>query len=185
MNPVLLKLSPVAGSLVRPADRTRRGVRRLDRQQGGRLPAWEDPERVWESLLVWLSHPGHHRRAALPRLPDADGQFCRLVLLPRASDRYHRLLERRLSGARHLWRSSRRRAGRRAVHLACQAESAALLDIATPGLLVAQALGRIGNFINQELYGPPSNAAWSSVSIRPIRARSRPAPPWRAGPPTA
>ncbi|MCS7221387.1 MAG: prolipoprotein diacylglyceryl transferase [Anaerolineae bacterium] len=29
------------------------------------------------------------------------------------------------------------------------------LDIVTPGLLLAQAIGRWGNFINQELYGPP------------------------------
>jgi phosphatidylglycerol:prolipoprotein diacylglycerol transferase len=29
------------------------------------------------------------------------------------------------------------------------------LDIVAPGLLLAQAIGRWGNFINQELYGPP------------------------------
>ncbi|MCD6290510.1 MAG: prolipoprotein diacylglyceryl transferase, partial [Anaerolineae bacterium] len=29
------------------------------------------------------------------------------------------------------------------------------LDIVTPGVLLAQAIGRWGNFINQELYGPP------------------------------
>jgi phosphatidylglycerol---prolipoprotein diacylglyceryl transferase len=35
------------------------------------------------------------------------------------------------------------------------------LDIAAPGLLLAQAIGRMGNFINQELYGPPTNLPWA------------------------
>ncbi len=34
------------------------------------------------------------------------------------------------------------------------------LDIAAPGLLLAQAIGRVGNFINQELYGPPTTLPW-------------------------
>lgn len=33
-------------------------------------------------------------------------------------------------------------------------------DVAGPALLIAQALGRWGNFINQELYGPPTDLAW-------------------------
>jgi phosphatidylglycerol---prolipoprotein diacylglyceryl transferase len=35
------------------------------------------------------------------------------------------------------------------------------LDIPAPGLLLAQALGRMGNRVNQELYGPPTDAAWA------------------------
>ncbi|MDX6543321.1 MAG: hypothetical protein QOK32_924 [Gaiellaceae bacterium] len=35
-----------------------------------------------------------------------------------------------------------------------------LLDAAAPGLLVAQAIGRIGNWWNQELFGKPTDAAW-------------------------
>jgi len=35
------------------------------------------------------------------------------------------------------------------------------LDIATPGILLAQAIGRMGNFINQELYGPTTNLPWA------------------------
>ncbi len=35
------------------------------------------------------------------------------------------------------------------------------LDIPAPGLLVAQAIGRLGNRVNQELYGPPTDAAWA------------------------
>ena len=34
------------------------------------------------------------------------------------------------------------------------------LDIVVPGLLIGQALGRFGNFINQELYGPPTTLPW-------------------------
>lgn len=34
------------------------------------------------------------------------------------------------------------------------------LDIATPGLVLAQAIGRWANFINQELYGPPTKLPW-------------------------
>ena len=31
------------------------------------------------------------------------------------------------------------------------------MDIAAPGLLLGQAIGRLGNFVNQELYGPPTS----------------------------
>ncbi len=33
-------------------------------------------------------------------------------------------------------------------------------DIAAPGLALAQAIGRWGNFVNQELYGKPTNLPW-------------------------
>lgn len=33
-------------------------------------------------------------------------------------------------------------------------------DLAAPGLLLAQSIGRWGNFINQELYGPPTTLPW-------------------------
>jgi prolipoprotein diacylglyceryl transferase len=36
----------------------------------------------------------------------------------------------------------------------------AFLDAAAPGLLVAQAIGRIGNYFNQELFGGPTNLPW-------------------------
>jgi len=34
-------------------------------------------------------------------------------------------------------------------------------DIATPGLALGQAIGRWGNFVNQELYGKPSDLPWA------------------------
>jgi phosphatidylglycerol---prolipoprotein diacylglyceryl transferase len=33
-------------------------------------------------------------------------------------------------------------------------------DIVAPGLFIMQAIGRIGNFFNQELYGPPTELPW-------------------------
>lgn len=41
-----------------------------------------------------------------------------------------------------------------------------LLDIAAPGVALAQAIGRWGNFINQELYGPPTDLPWK-IFIQP------------------
>jgi phosphatidylglycerol:prolipoprotein diacylglycerol transferase len=35
------------------------------------------------------------------------------------------------------------------------------LDIAAPALALGQAIGRWGNFVNQELYGAPSNLPWA------------------------
>jgi len=36
-----------------------------------------------------------------------------------------------------------------------------IADIAAPGLALAQAIGRWGNFVNQEVYGAPSNLPWA------------------------
>jgi phosphatidylglycerol:prolipoprotein diacylglycerol transferase len=41
-----------------------------------------------------------------------------------------------------------------------------MLDYAAPGLALAQAIGRWGNFVNQELYGPPTSLPWG-IFIRP------------------
>jgi phosphatidylglycerol:prolipoprotein diacylglycerol transferase len=41
-----------------------------------------------------------------------------------------------------------------------------ILDAAAPGVALAQAIGRWGNFINQELYGPPTTLPWG-IYIRP------------------
>lgn len=35
------------------------------------------------------------------------------------------------------------------------------LDVVAPGIPLAQAIGRWGNFVNQELYGAPSNLPWA------------------------
>jgi phosphatidylglycerol:prolipoprotein diacylglycerol transferase len=43
-----------------------------------------------------------------------------------------------------------------------------MLDLAAPALPLAQAIGRWGNFVNQELYGAPSTLPWA-VYISPER----------------
>ena len=43
------------------------------------------------------------------------------------------------------------------------------LDSAGPAVLIGQAIGRIANFINQELYGPPTTLPWGI----PISAQHR------------
>lgn len=40
------------------------------------------------------------------------------------------------------------------------------LDVAAPGLAAAQVIGRWGNFVNQELYGPPTDLPWG-IKIAP------------------
>jgi phosphatidylglycerol:prolipoprotein diacylglycerol transferase len=45
-------------------------------------------------------------------------------------------------------------------------------DVAGPALLIAQSIGRWGNFINQELYGPPTKLPWGIL----IDSRNRIAP---------
>jgi prolipoprotein diacylglyceryl transferase len=46
------------------------------------------------------------------------------------------------------------------------------LDAAAPGLLVAQAIGRIGNYFNQELFGRPSDLPWA-IKIDPEHRPAR------------
>jgi prolipoprotein diacylglyceryl transferase len=38
---------------------------------------------------------------------------------------------------------------------------ATFMDCAAPGLLVAQAIGRVGNYFNQELFGGPTSLPWA------------------------
>jgi prolipoprotein diacylglyceryl transferase len=40
------------------------------------------------------------------------------------------------------------------------ADLARFMDAAAPALLVAQAIGRVGNYFNQELFGRPTNLPW-------------------------
>ena len=49
--------------------------------------------------------------------------------------------------------------------------ASALLDCAAPGIAVAQAVGRLGNWFNQELYGRPTDLPWALE----IDAEHRPA----------
>jgi prolipoprotein diacylglyceryl transferase len=43
-----------------------------------------------------------------------------------------------------------------------------LADCAAPGLILAQAIGRVGNYTNQELYGRPSSLPWAIRIDNPL-----------------
>ncbi|HEX2703770.1 MAG TPA: prolipoprotein diacylglyceryl transferase [Solirubrobacteraceae bacterium] len=47
------------------------------------------------------------------------------------------------------------------------ADIALFMDTAAPALLVAQAIGRIGNYFNQELFGGPTSLPWG-LEISPV-----------------
>ena len=52
------------------------------------------------------------------------------------------------------------------------ADVSKFLDAAAPGLLLAQGIGRIGNWWNQELYGKPTNVFWAlkiDAAHRPVQ----------------
>ena len=47
-----------------------------------------------------------------------------------------------------------------------------ILDLAAPSVLLAQAIGRFGNYVNQEAFGPPTNLPWGvyiSPENRPLQ----------------
>jgi prolipoprotein diacylglyceryl transferase len=48
-----------------------------------------------------------------------------------------------------------------------RANIALFMDVAAPALLVAQAIGRIGNYFNQELFGGPTSLPWG-LEISPV-----------------
>jgi len=57
-------------------------------------------------------------------------------------------------------------------YIACRragASFAAMADAVAPGILLAQAIGRWGNWFNQELFGKPLDAAWGLEIDRPHR----------------
>ena len=59
-----------------------------------------------------------------------------------------------------------------ALYLFCRRKKLSFLmwaDIAAPALALGQAIGRWGNFVNQELYGAPTDLPWA-ISIDPLTA---------------
>jgi prolipoprotein diacylglyceryl transferase len=52
-----------------------------------------------------------------------------------------------------------------------RAEIVRFMDAAAPGLLVAQAIGRVGNYFNQELFGGPTSLPWG-LEISPAHRPS-------------
>lgn len=51
-------------------------------------------------------------------------------------------------------------------------DKAAFTDVTAPALLVAQAIGRLGNYFNQELFGGPTKLPWG-LEIDPVHRPAR------------
>jgi phosphatidylglycerol:prolipoprotein diacylglycerol transferase len=64
-----------------------------------------------------------------------------------------------LGGSLALWIYAHRRGERASIWL----------DIIAPGIALAQAIGRLGNFINREVYGLPSKLPWAITIDPPYR----------------
>jgi phosphatidylglycerol:prolipoprotein diacylglycerol transferase len=62
--------------------------------------------------------------------------------------------------------------GMLAIYIFCRRNKLAflpLVDLAAPSLALGQAVGRWGNFVNQELYGAPTNLPWAITIDPPFR----------------
>ena len=159
MNPVLLKLGPfqvhwyglliVTGAVIAAWLATKEAKRR-----------GEDPEHVW-NMLTWCLILGIIGARLYHVLSTPTGDF--------AGWAYYRqhpldIIAFWNGGFRGLGIYGAVIGGVLAVMLYTRRHGLKLLrwlDILAPGLLLAQAIGRMGNRINQELYGPPTNLPWA------------------------
>ena len=107
---------------------------------------------------------GPGRRPPLPRRHRLGLVPPRLLADP--GDLERRALDLRGGAGRHAGRLDRRRR----VHMRFWV----VADCVAPGIVLAQALGRFGNYFNQELYGKPSDLPWA-VKI------DNPQPPYAPG----
>ena len=112
---------------------------------------------------MWGVAGGHRRRPALPRDHEL-GRGARRVV--------GRL--RRLEGrARHLGRRrGRRRWPARSSPSAPAPTSRCSPTAFAPGILLAQGIGRFGNYFNQELFGKPTTLPWA-LEIDPAEPARR------------
>ena len=159
MNPVLLQLGPlqvhwygiliVFGAVLAAWLATREARRR-----------GEDPEHVW-NLLIWVLILGIIGARLYHVFSTPTGDF--------ANWAYYRQHPLEIiafwnGGFRGLGIYGAVIGGLIAVAIYAQRHHLKLLrwlDILAPGLILAQAIGRMGNRINQELYGPPTNLPWA------------------------
>ena len=125
---------------------------------------------VWVGDKRWVARGGRGRGRRHRPLGGAGGDH-RCADLPRGH-RQRALLRqdgRPVDGAgdlerrpRHLGRDHGRAVRRLALLAAPRASCCApLADALAPGLLLAQAIGRFGNYFNQELFGKPTDLPWA------------------------
>ncbi len=165
MNPVLLQLGPlqvhwygllIVGGAVLAAWLATREARRRG----------EDPEHVW-SLLIWVMIFGIIGARLYHVFSTPTGDF--------AGWAYYRqhpldIIAFWHGGFRGLGIYGAVIGGVVAVAIYARRHRLKLLrwlDILAPGLLLAQAIGRMGNRINQELYGPSTGLPWA-FHINPV-----------------
>jgi len=113
--------------------------------------AGEDPDRVWDMLMI----------AVIAGIVGARIEY--VVVQPHwAYFREH------LASAFYIWEGGLRiygaivggALGVFGYALATKTRPWRLLDFAAPGMAMGHAIGRWGNFINHELYGPPTTMPW-------------------------
>ena len=127
---------------------------------------------AWRSTRHRLGHRGlggHLRPGRRPALPRDHRQR---ALLPGRARPVAGVL--RLGGRARRLGCDRARRGRRLDRLpAARDQAAAVRGRGAPGIAVAQAIGRWGNYFNQELFGRPTDLPWG-VRIDPDRPSTVP-----------
>jgi phosphatidylglycerol---prolipoprotein diacylglyceryl transferase len=113
--------------------------------------AGENPERIWDMLMI----------AVIAGIIGARIEY--VIVAPHWA--YYR---EHLAQAFYIWEGGLRiygavvggALGVAGYALASKLNPLKLMDFAAPGMAIGHAIGRWGNFINYELYGPPTDQAW-------------------------
>ena len=138
---IIIATAVLAGALLGTVEARRRG---------------EDPDKGWSMLLLVivtsivaarLYHVIHEWGPVYSKDP---------LLIPQIWNGGIGIPGAIIGGALGIWWYTRRNA----------MPFARWLDIFAPALLLGQAIGRLGNFVNQELYGPPTNLPWGVCFAR-------------------
>lgn len=111
----------------------------------------EDPERVWDLLLI----------AVVFGIIGARMEY--VLVKP-----HWAYFQENLAEAFYIWKGGLRiygaiiggALGTLVYALFAKVNPLVFLDFASPGMAMGHAIGRWGNFINHELYGPPTNLPW-------------------------
>jgi phosphatidylglycerol---prolipoprotein diacylglyceryl transferase len=132
---------------------------------GSRVAKWlgENPDDGW-SMLLWVVVAAVIGARIYHVIHEWDSTYSQdLALIPQVWRGGIGIPGAVVGGALAIWVWTRAKG----------ANTARWLDIFAPALLLGQAIGRLGNFVNQELYGPPTTMPWGI----PIDAAHR-VPPW-------
>ena len=161
-DPIAFQIGSFPDPLVRDRLRRRARGRLLGPRPRGALPRRRTRSSSATAMIV-VAIAALDRRPALPR----DRPVAALRGRPDHGDPADRPPGRRVVRLRRLHgprrpRRDRHRHDRGVVPLPAAGSVSfwTWADIVAPGLFVMQAIGRFGNFFNQELYGPPTTLPW-------------------------